>query len=214
MRKLSDLAGRLAAQLDQSLALCDVADRLVGLGAHRSAGIRIPRHYRTNIYEAAYLRGYAQWEVFLEDVFLRYMCGFRNRAGPMVLKPGISFYRKLSAAQTALYSGQDFLLWHKPQTTIARSARYFISGLHETVTASATNSLTELSHIRHRIAHDQVDARTKFDALTRTHALKVYKGSRPGAFLADGYAGAGGPCRWIEKIFSDLKSLAVQIAPR
>src|SRR5258708_4506136 len=141
------------------------------------------------------------------------MCGFRNRTGLMRLKTGTSFYPKLNAARTALYSGNDFLTWHNPRTTIGRSQRYFVNGLHETVTASVCNDLLELSYIRHRIAHDQADARSKFNTLTRARAVKIYKGSRPGLFLYDGYTGVGGPCRWIDKIFLDLKALAAQVAP-
>ncbi|HWA27712.1 MAG TPA: hypothetical protein VG734_18800 [Lacunisphaera sp.] len=213
MRKLPDLAGKLNQQLAQSIALCDVADQIVALGAHRAAGIRVPRYYRINIYEAAFLRGYAQWETFLEEAMIRYIAGFKNSAGQLTLKPGLTFHPTIAAAKRHLYSGSDYLLWHKPQTTIARSQRYFVNGLHETVTASATNDLLELSHIRHRIAHDQADARAKFDALTRLRGLGVYQGSRPGLFLYDGYTGVGGPCRWIEKIFSDLMGLAAQITP-
>jgi hypothetical protein len=73
--------------------------------------------------------------------------------------------------------------------------------------------LEAFAAIRHRIAHGQDDAKTKFDAATMLLAGKRYYGSRPGSFLREFDASLTPSRRWIEIISNELVGLISQIVP-
>src|SRR5690606_29504570 len=108
------------------------------------------------------------------------------------------------AARAMLYGGQDYLLWHNPAHMIKRGRRFFISGRHENIISSFQASLDAFARIRHRIAHDQLDARIKFDAAAMTLAGRRYPGSRPGMLLRDWTTFNGARVRWLERIGDEL----------
>jgi len=49
------------------------------------------------LYEMAYLRIFLAWEWFLEESFVRYLCGYANMHGPVRLRGAP--YRRLQDAQ-------------------------------------------------------------------------------------------------------------------
>lgn len=53
-------------------------------------------------YELAYLRVFTAWEDFLEQSFLRYLCGYMASHGQERLLVG-RYYQNLTQAKTALY---------------------------------------------------------------------------------------------------------------
>ena len=121
------------------------------------------------LYEFAYLRVFATWEATLEAIFLRSLCGYASRVGPEVLIVG-TYYRTIAAAEAAVLAGNQYMLWHNSAKIIARCQRHIRSGvagcpaLMETTIASNLAHLDELASIRHRIVHDQKDAKSNFDA--------------------------------------------------
>lgn len=70
--------------------------------------------------------------------------------------------------------------------------------------------LEHLAAIRHRIAHDQKDARTNFDTASSAIAGRTYPGARPGKFLRDTDRSSP-PRRWLEVTTDDLVNLARQM---
>lgn len=184
-----------------------------------------------SLYELAFLRIFAAWEMCQEAVFVRALCGFTSASGqetlvsPMQHLPAhlrvpahLSHYHTLHAAESAALNGRRFLLWHDPNDVIRRCQRYIRSGTGhpatlETTIASDRPRLEQLSAIRHRIVHThQTDAKVNFDNVTRTLAIgKVYDASRPGKFLRDWDRASGPPLRWLVALTNDLINLAGQL---
>ncbi len=188
------------------------------LRAHSLIGRVVRReltdHRRLLLYELAYLRAFNQWEVFLDSIFVRYLCGYEF--GGLCETPLTAFARDLSTAQATLYAGRPYLLWHNPQDAIRRANRHFtINNRLSTVIGSALADLEDFGAIRHRIAHDHTDARVKFDAACMRLAGRHFWGSRPGSFLrAQTLCGTPLlPMTWLGRICSDLGGLASQLAP-
>lgn len=86
-------------------------------------------------------------------------------------------------------------------------------GPHENVLKSDFARLQWFSFIRHRVAHDNLDARHKFDLASMSLLGRRYRGSRPGAMLRDWTTLGGLPARWLRAVTEELCRLATQIAP-
>lgn len=179
-----------------------------------------------SLYELAFLRIFAAWEMCQEAVFFRALCGFASTAGQETLMPAVPglpagrpYYPTLQAAESAVLGGRRFLLWHDPNDVIRRCRRFIRSGvpgcpaLLETTVASDINRLEQLSAIRHRIVHThQQDAKDNFDDVTRSLAVgRIYDASRPGKFLRDRDSVTGVPLRWLVALTNDLVNLAAQL---
>lgn len=162
------------------------------------------------LYEFAFLRMFVAWEVFLEDTFFRYLCGYVSRYGQATLTAG-SHFRTLTAAQRAVLQNRDYVLWHNPTRVVQRSASFIRQGRHEIVIASSGARLEAMAAIRHRIAHGHPDAQAKFDGATMALAGKRYRASRPGRFLRDWCAATMPPTRWLRVLGDELRNLAIQV---
>ncbi len=184
--------------------------------AHLSGGPSVRKQWRITrleaLYELAYLRVFAAWETYLEAIFIRSLCGYTSAAGQEQLLGG-SHFRTLAAAQAAVLGTHSYLLWHNPQKVIDRCRAYFRPGgpcVQESTIASNLTRLEHFSHTRHRIVHDQADAKKKFDAATQHFAGRTYPSSRPGKFLRD-YDASSPPQRWLEIAVMELSSLLAQM---
>lgn len=164
------------------------------------------------LYELAFLRMFLAWEVFLEQAFLRYLCGYTSKHGMVVPKAGISLSPTLAHAEVTLLAGRDYVLWHNPVRVADRCQRMFGNCPIETVVRSSTARLEALAAVRHRIVHAQADARQKFDAATMAIAGRRYRGSRPGAFLRDRDVSNAPAVPWLIQLGQELQGLASQIA--
>src|SRR5690242_8034031 len=58
------------------------------------------------LYELAYLRMFIEWEQFLEQTFLRYLCGYTSANWIVSPAAGNSFYVTLLAAEKAVLRGR------------------------------------------------------------------------------------------------------------
>lgn len=172
-----------------------------------------------SLYELAYLRIFAAWEMCQESVFFRSLCGYASTAGQETISPGVvpsgQYFPSIAAAEQAVM-GNGFLLWHKPSHVINRCRGHFAAGagcprLQETVISSHQARLLELGAIRHRIVHvHQTDAQNKFDAATVSIAGRTYPASRAGRFLRD-EDNSSPPIKWLNVLASELVGLARQI---
>ncbi len=162
-------------------------------------------------YELAFVRIFTKWEVVLEQIFLRLMCGFSSNTGQVNLHNGKAYSSTIGRAESDLLNGRSYLLWHNPEHVINRASNTFINSNYEKVLASAENRLKHFAAIRHRVAHAQRDAAAKFDAATMTLSGKRYRASRPGRFLRDWSINANPPERWLPLIASELDSLVAQL---
>jgi hypothetical protein len=191
--------------------------------AHVSGGPIIRKEWSVSkleaLHELAYLRVFAAWEAFLEAVFYRSLCGYASTAGQETLVAGFlvtgTHYPSLMAAEAAVLGPRNtFLLWHSPQKVIQRCKQYIRSGTgfpgrQEQVLASNLARLESLAATRHRIVHDNADAKKKFDDATLHIAGRTYLASRPGRFLRD-YSALPRK-RWLDLTIAELTALAGQI---
>ena len=171
-----------------------------------------------SLYELAYLRAFSAWEICLEAIFYRSLCGFASGAGQETLVVG-GYYPSVAAAEAAVMGNRDYLLWHNPRRVIDRCRRYIRSGapgcpaVQEMVISSNLADLNDYASVRHRIVHDQADAKRQFDAATLRLAGRTYRASRPGKFLRDWDPPRSGsaPRRRLETMVSDLVGLTSQL---
>ena len=163
-------------------------------------------------YELAYLRVFTAWEDFLEESFLRYMCGYEARHGQEQLIAGGTYNADLAKARTNLYRSRRYILWHNPGNVISRAQTYFQRSKHEIVLASMQGRIEHYAAIRHRVVH--AHAEVNFDLATMALAGRRFRGSRPGRFLRAAVPHSTTPMRWIDQIVLDFRGLAHQIVPR
>lgn len=221
-RAMPRLDAELKQEADLAVSLC-LAGELAATG---TAAIR--REWTLTrleaLYELAFLRVFINWEICLESLLCRSMCGYESSQGMETVIPiaGATlrngYYPTLGDAEAAILGGQPFKLWHDPVKVIARCnqhiepnspARPQCIGLQASILGSAITKLTNYGAVRHRIAHGQQDARTKFDAACRVIAGRTYPRSSPGKFLRDK---TGNPPRsHLEIIAAELVGLAGQM---
>jgi hypothetical protein len=163
------------------------------------------------LYEMSFLRAFIEWEVFLEQTFLRYLCGYQSAQGLYVPLSG-RYCPSLSHAERLIFGRGGYALWHDPTAVIRRTNRLFAPCPHETIVQSNAARLGMFAAIRHRVAHGQDDARQKFDVATMTLCGRRYRGGRPGRFLRDWDHSLQPQRRWIEVISLELGAMARQIA--
>jgi len=161
------------------------------------------------LYETAYLRVFLAWEEFLEQTFLRYICGYASALGSCTLtRPA---FRNIADANVDVLGPRDFVSWADPRAVIRRSQAYTTLGFHETVLNSDLSRLILFKSVRNRIAHSSEHARDEFDAATRTLTSKRYLASSAGRFLRDRATTMPFPKTWLESVTDELVSLSVQV---
>lgn len=207
----------LAKQFEEEvLRARDLVQRLenarIALARNTSSSRILHYSHIEMLHEFAYLRIFLAWEVFLEQTFFRYLCGYRNSIGQEIMRSGV-YYRTLANAENAVLGGRDYVLWHNPVYCIRRVQGFLVNSRHETVLASNQTRVEHFAHIRHRIAHSQDHAKNQFDRATMTLCGRRYSASRPGKFLRDKVPRTSPPRRWLSEISDELVGLAWQIGP-
>jgi hypothetical protein len=176
------------------------------------------------LHEFAYLRIFSAWEDMLESVFLRSLCGYASRAGGQEILAKGTYHKTLLHAEMAVLSSESrgtrlktFLLWHGPDQLIKRCQFHIKSGpsggpaIQERIISSSKARLEALAAVRHRIVHEQDDARFNFDAATLAIAGRRYPLSRPGKFLRDEDLSGSRPRKWLDALTAELCGLASQM---
>jgi hypothetical protein len=163
------------------------------------------------LYELAFLRLFIEWEIFLEQTFLRYLCGYRSIHGLYAPTSG-SYCTSITAAQGLIFGRNGFALWHNPTTVISRSRQHLNFCPHEIIIGSSAARLENFAAVRHRIAHGQDDAKQKFNSATMALCGRRYRGGRPGRFLRDWDRSVAPNRRWLDTIGQEVVGLARQIA--
>src|SRR5258708_6956274 len=103
------------------------------------------------LYETAYLRVFIAWEEFLEQTFLRYICGYVSALGSYTLT--LPAFRNIADANVDVLGPRDFVSWADPKQVIRRSQTYATLSFHETVLNSDLSRLLLFKSVRNRIAH-------------------------------------------------------------
>lgn len=211
---MPQLSGRLRQKIDDAIALARAGEMIrtaAGAGSPAWKQFHIAR--LELLYELALMRIFIEWELFLEETFFRYLCGYSSTFGVASPVSG-TYYASLAAAEAAVLGSRHFVLWANPIAIVSRSRQFFPpSGCrHEIVVASNTARLQDIAAVRHRIVHGQKDARLNFDTATMQLCGKRYQGARPGKFLRDWDSSSTPSKRWLESIGDELCGLASQIA--
>lgn len=141
-------------------------------------------------YELAYLRVFIAWEAFLEQTFIRLLCGYTHSRGQEPLAANITYAKTIEDATKLVLNGRDYILWHDPNKVLRRAQNFFVNGRFEITLASSSTRIGWYSAIRHRIAHSQDHAKFQFDAATMRLSARRYRGGRPGRFLRDWSTGS------------------------
>jgi hypothetical protein len=196
-------------------AALDLAQRATSLhwddGSGRLARVGVRRV--ESIAELAMLRMQLGWETFLEDVFLRYMCGGRSASGfaPTLLQPQEP---TLGQASSTLLGSQPFLSW-SIANTLNRAAVYFDASAPFAIPIAAVRTtIVEMNAIRNRIAHSSEFARDEFRAVVLNHLGYVPRGMSPGRFLLTTIPGSGTPgTRFIQDFGLKLLAASALIVP-
>jgi hypothetical protein len=162
------------------------------------------------LYELAFLRIFIEWEVFLEQTFVRYLCGYRSIHGRYTPVSG-RYCASIAAAETLVFGNSGYALWHNPTRVVTRSQAHLTLCTHEIVIRSNISRLEHFSAVRHRLAHGQEDAKKKFNAATMALCGRRYPVGRPGRFLRDFDRSVTPNRRWLETLGLELGGLARQI---
>ena len=135
------------------------------IAALSSASAEWPATRVQQLYELAFLRIFIEWEVFLEQTVVRYLCGYRSIHGQYAPTSG-RHCASISAAEGLIFGSNGFALWHNPIRVVSRSQQHLTLCTHEIIIRSNISRLEHFSAVRHRLAHGQADAKKKFDAAT------------------------------------------------
>lgn len=211
-RGMPPLASRFAREVDRALSLPRAGELIHDNSPPGSVARSQMRPSRLEaLYEMAYLRVFTAWESFLEESFLRYLCGYATRLGvSALLQPAC---KSLADAKIAALAGRHYVSWADPGDVARRGRRLINNGQHESVMMSNTARLEWLAFVRHRVAHRSEYSRFRFDTATMNLAGRRYRGALPGAFLRDWNPGAIPAERWLHALSRELESLAFQIVP-
>jgi hypothetical protein len=165
------------------------------------------------LYELAYLKLFIEWEWFLEQSLLRYMCGCVSHCySPIAAAALGAFCSSIASATKTVLVGRSYALWHNPKLVSDRARQWLSNCPHETVIISQKSTLENFAAVRHRIAHGQSDAKAKFDSATMALAGRRYRGSSAGRFLRDWDTSTSPQVRQLETLGNALAGLAGQIA--
>src|SRR5947207_1926265 len=113
-----------------SQAQLAIAITKAGEAVRVSGPVAIRKEWRASrleaLYELAYLRAFASWEMCLEAVFYRSLCGYASAAGQETPISGL-YYPTVAAAESAVLGRRSFVLWHNPQQVIDRCKQFIKS---------------------------------------------------------------------------------------
>ena len=182
----TDLAAKFGTAIEETLSLAANTESL-WLTSPPAAEVRQKLKSRQieALYEAVYLRMFAYWEAFLEDLSMRWLAGYRS-ASYVPVPNGGRLCRTLgdSFTQLATEGGQvkDYLLWHNPQAVQRRLHRCLVGSPLEVLVAANTDEFSSLAAIRHNIAHRTPDTSAKYRSAAQRLTGVSYSGS-PGHML-------------------------------
>jgi hypothetical protein len=208
-KSITFLAGAFDTQTSQALQLIQLLEQNRTAFAGQASSLNATALELS--YELAFLRIFGFWESFLEQCFVRLLCGYERGGGDQeALLAGQSYSPHISDATVRMHGGNKYVAWYVPSDIVGRCRKYFIAANVETVIATATLILSDQSATRHQVAHVQSHASTQFDAVTMRLTGKRFRGSRPGRFLRT----IRNPPnqRWLDQFTSQLRGLANQIA--
>jgi hypothetical protein len=153
------------------------------------------------------------WEQFVEDVFVRYMCGATTSSAfsPTLAAPP---ERNVGLAMRKLLASQPYLRWTS-NDIISRATAFFANGdPFAQAVRSARQQLEDISIIRNAVAHRSEHAKSQFRQVVRRELGYNPRGMTVGRFLLTRRAmtaSHGQP--YIEYYADVLRTLGQAIVP-
>lgn len=121
-----------------------------------------------SIVELSFLKFYISWENFLEQTFVRYMCGGANSSGysPVrYVQP-----RTIKHAFNMIRQERRYIDWTASDVVINRALLYFRDGEPYASAIGSLPELEEMRKVRNRIAHRSEYSERAFVVLSTTKA--------------------------------------------
>ena len=142
------------------------------------------------ISELVFLKIFISWETFLEQTFIRYMCGGVTSSGyypDRYVKP-----KKIDHAMNILLQNKEYLDWTRWNEVKTWAKNFFKNGEpYEPAILGSEVKLNEMKTIRNRIAHHSEASTRKFHTLVRNKLGNVPRGITPGKLLIINLPGTG-----------------------
>lgn len=143
--KLEPMLKKLKYEINKSI---DLLNKLRIYAGQR----RIPQVWVESVAELVFLRFFAVWENFLEETFIRYMCGGHAPSGyaPRLRTRCLT----LANARDVLFRGRRYVQWGQVEGVYERARIYFEnSEPYTSVLGTVDSHLKQMAKIRNRIAH-------------------------------------------------------------
>ena len=179
--------------------------------APRGARLLSDRQFEM-VAELSFLQTYLAWEEFLEESFIRYLCGSASPSGKKfsrLVKP-----RDRGTAEKLLYMHRHRPDWTEPGNVTRLAESMFDLGGPFVPVSSASADLREMKVIRNRIAHRSLSAQQELEQLVRRVYGAVPRRTTAGGYLLRRPPGPRSRKRTFLAYYSDLLvALARMIAP-
>jgi len=152
--------------------------------AHHSSGMLTPTQVSYAI-EMSFLRAFMGWEEFLQQTFIRYMCGAQYCSGGAPTLISASPAPNLSQADAALRQGRRYIGWTVSATVIDRARKQFNGGEpYASAVGGIAPTLDTARRIRNRIVHQSDQCKEKYrEALRTLFGTTELRGLPPGRAL-------------------------------
>jgi hypothetical protein len=160
------------------------------------------------IFELAFLKIFIAWEQFLENTFVRYMCGASSLSGKKPIR--IISARYLDGALRVICGERPYADWASVEIVVERANRFFDNGEpYATPLQSAAAELANMRKVRNHIVHHSNKSREDFTKLlVSTYGFRP-QGMTAGRFLRRHPNVRGDQC--IQEYAKTLESLAKMI---
>lgn len=168
-------------RLDKSFSLVNDALNYTELRGTRYRNLKQERIYQIN--ELSFLDMYLSWEDFLENTFVRFMCGARtrNRYSPRLFVSPPTLEHALKFFMTA----KGYVEWTSAQTIRERAGLVFKDGEpYNSAFRPVLDRLNQMRIIRNAIAHRPGKALSDFENMVTNELGHKPKGISPGGFLS------------------------------
>jgi len=163
----------------------DLVNRSISFCELRSAQLRpILIRDKYLIAEISFLGLILEWELFIEEIFCRFICNSRRFSSP---QPRLNArFNSIQAAKLVIRGRQGFINWLNPDEIIRLSKLYFQNGepFYSPIRAAYLD-LEGIRIIRNRIAHSSDKAHGRFQNFIRNKYGFYPRGITPGRFLSD-----------------------------
>ena len=106
-RQMPPYAAWFQQRVDEAIRIARAGDLVI---ASNPVGTPLRREWHFSrvelLYELAYLRIFLEWETYLQETFVRYLCGYRSARGMCAPIAGTQYRADLSSAESDVLRGR------------------------------------------------------------------------------------------------------------